>query len=217
MRTQGFLLLPDSSHLGRYVCVTRLYWTVCLVTNWTFTHGYLAACESHAGRHEWSPNWGESWRLRARRPQKRLRAGIQLLDFFYFGSVLRSTDLQSTKQGRPGKPFPHFLLYSVKALIQTESNATQAGVLPFLPHYVLSVYIVQRNYFKKGCGCYRILLSLFLLFYFFCLLAFFSTIVDIISTFSWYNCFILEVFLFFTTFSTPPLQRQVSPTLLWNV
>lgn len=30
MRTQGFLLLPDSSHLGRYVCVTRLYWTVCV-------------------------------------------------------------------------------------------------------------------------------------------------------------------------------------------
>lgn len=58
--------------------------------------------------------------------------------------------------------------------------------------------------------CLTISLSLI----FFLLLAFFSTIVGIISTFSWYNGFILEVFLIFTTFSTPPLQRQVGPTLL---
>lgn len=41
------------------------------------------------------------------------------------------------------------------------------------------------------------------LIFFFCLLAFFSTIVDIISTFSWYNGFILEVFLFFYYFFYP--------------
>lgn len=51
------------SHLGHDVCVcqwsyqTRLD-CVCLVTNWTFTHGYIAACESHARLHEWSPKWG---------------------------------------------------------------------------------------------------------------------------------------------------------------
>lgn len=46
-----------------------------------------------------------------------------------------------------------------------------------------------------------LLLSLSLIFSF-CLLAFFSTIVDI-STFSWHNGFILEVFLFFNYFFYP--------------
>lgn len=46
-------------------------------------------------------------------------------------------------------------------------------------------------------------ISLSLSLLFFCLLAFFSTIVDMISTFSWYNGFILEVFLFFNYFFYP--------------
>lgn len=68
-------------------------------------------------------------------------------------------------------------MHSVKALIQTESNATQAGVLPFLLHYVLSVYIVQRNYFKN-----RLLDAIGFSYYFFLFfssVSFFSTIVDI--------------------------------------
>lgn len=65
------------------------------------------------------------------------------------------------------------------------------------------LYILYKGIIlKKVVGCYRILLSLSLFFFFFCLLAFFSTIVDI-STFSWYNSFILEVFLFFYYFFYP--------------
>lgn len=56
-------------------------------------------------------------------------------------------------------------------------------------------------------------LSLLIFFFFFGLLAFFSTIVDIISTFSWYNGFILEVFLFFNYFFYP---SSSTPSQLWN-
>lgn len=72
------------------------------------------------------------------------------------------------------------------------------------------LYILYKGIIlKKVVGCYRIFLLSFSFFSvcFFGLLAFFSTIVDMISTFSWYNGFILEVFLFFNYFFYPSSSR----------
>lgn len=153
MRTQAYLLLPGSrqSFGTRCVCLPMEFpasTELCVSGHQLNLHWYFAACESHARLHEWSPKWGEPWRLRAigvRQPQKRLRAGIQLLDFFYFGSVLRSTDLCSTKQGRP-ENFCTSAWYIPALCKSINPNGEQCDTSR-RPHYVLSVYICTKEFF----------------------------------------------------------------------